>query len=95
MGITAAVQSAIDAVREGGSLTLVGNITPMLEFPLQYTVTREISINGSCSSSGQYPTCLDMIARKAVDVDVMISATAPLSEGASWFKRLYEREKRD
>ena len=93
VGVTAAVQSAIDAVRKGGSLTLVGNITPTIEFPLQYVVTREISVNSSCSSSGEYSTCLDMIAQKTVDVDVMISATAPLSEGASWFKRLYEREK--
>ena len=93
VGVTAAIQSAVDAVRKGGALTLVGNITPRVEFPLQSVVTREISLNGTCSSRGEYPTCLDMIARKAVDVDVMISATAPLSEGASWFERLYEGEK--
>jgi threonine dehydrogenase-like Zn-dependent dehydrogenase len=33
-----------------------------------------------------------MIARKAVDVDVLISATAPLAEGAEWFDRLYQKE---
>ena len=91
--ITAAVGNAINALRKGGKLTLVGNISQEIEFPLQAAVTRELSINGTCSSSGEYPDCLDMIARKVVDVDVMISATAPLSEGASWFKRLYDREK--
>lgn len=93
VGVSAAVQSAIDAVRKGGALTLVGNISQQIEFPLQSTVVRELSVNGTCSSNGEYPTCLDMIAREAVDVNVMISATAPLSEGASWFKRLYEKEK--
>lgn len=93
VGVTSAVQGAMDAVRKGGALTLIGNITQIVEFPLQSAVVREISINGSCSSSGEYPTCLDLIARKAVDVDVMISTTAPLSEGANWFKRLYEGEK--
>jgi L-iditol 2-dehydrogenase len=33
-----------------------------------------------------------MIARGAVKVDGLISATAPLSEGAEWFKRLYNKE---
>jgi L-iditol 2-dehydrogenase len=33
-----------------------------------------------------------MIARGAIRVDPLISATAPLSEGAKWFQRLYEKE---
>ena len=28
----------------------------------------------------------------AIDVDPLISAVAPLSEGADWFNRLYGRE---
>jgi len=93
VGVTSAIQTAIDALRKGGKLTLVGNISPRIEFPLQSIVMREISVNGSCASNGEYPTCLDMIARKAVDVEPMISVTAPLSEGASWFEKLYDKEK--
>ena len=59
---------------------------------MQAAVTRELSLYGSCSSCGEYPACLDMIARGAVDVGAMISATAPLSEGATWFDRLYKSE---
>jgi threonine dehydrogenase-like Zn-dependent dehydrogenase len=33
-----------------------------------------------------------MMVRGAVNVDALISATAPLAEGAGWFKRLYEKE---
>ncbi len=35
---------------------------------------------------------MDMIVGKKIDIDSFISAVAPLSEGASWFKRLYDKE---
>jgi L-iditol 2-dehydrogenase len=92
VGIGAAVKDAVAALRKGGTLSLIGNVSPTVEFPLQSVVTREISVNGSCASRGEYPACLDLIARGVVDVDSMISATAPLAEGAAWFERLYRRE---
>ncbi|MBN1836086.1 MAG: galactitol-1-phosphate 5-dehydrogenase [Spirochaetales bacterium] len=93
VGSTAAVQTAVAAVRKGATLALIGNVSPSVEFPLQSVVTREISVNGSCASRGEYPAAIDMIARRRIDVDALISATAPLREGAEWFRRLYEREK--
>jgi L-iditol 2-dehydrogenase len=33
-----------------------------------------------------------MIARGDVNVEAILSAEAPLSEGASWFQRLYDKE---
>lgn len=93
VGITPTVQNALKCLKKGGTLTLVGNLAPMVEFPLQIAVTRQITINGSCSSAGEYPDCLDLIASGKVDVDSFISATAPLAEGDSWFQRLYAGEK--
>ena len=90
VGIAPTVQMAIGSLRKGGQVTLVGNITPKVELPLQAVVTRELALNGSCASSGEYPACLDLMARGAVKVDPLISATAPLAEGASWFERLYK-----
>ncbi|PIE35760.1 galactitol-1-phosphate 5-dehydrogenase [candidate division KSB3 bacterium] len=92
VGNTAAVNTAISSLRKGGSLTLVGNLASTVEFPLQAAVTRQIRIQGSCSSCGEYPACLDMIARGTIDVDVLKSQVAPLAEGASWFERLYNKE---
>jgi threonine dehydrogenase-like Zn-dependent dehydrogenase len=34
-----------------------------------------------------------MIARGAIDVNPLISAVGPLSEGTTWFQRLYQGEK--
>ncbi len=94
VGINETVAAAVASVRKGGTVVLVGNVSPAVGLPLQAVVTRQISIHGSCASCGEYPQCLDMIARGAIDVDSLISAKAPLSDGASWFKRLYDREKK-
>jgi L-iditol 2-dehydrogenase len=92
VGISATLNLAIQSVRKGGSLTLVGNLATSTDFPLQAVVTRELTLYGSCSSQGEYPACLDMIARGAIDVDALISAVAPLREGAMWFDRLHRGE---
>ncbi len=67
-------------------------MAPKVELPLQLVVTREISLFGSCASAGDYPACLDMMARGDLDPAPLLSAVAPLSEGASWFNRLHARE---
>ncbi len=63
VGVTATVDLALRCVRKGGAVTLVGNIAPTIEFPLQVAVTRELTIYGSCASRGEYTDCLDMLAR--------------------------------
>ena len=73
-------------------MTIVGNLAATVEFPLQEVVTRQISIAGSCSSCGEYPACLEMIARGTVNVDALVSKVAPLTEGADWFRKLYHGE---
>jgi len=92
VGISQTVQAAIACVRKGGSVTLVGNVSPAVELPLQSVVTREITLYGTCASSGEYPACLDMIQQGQVNVDAVISAKALLSEGGDWFERLYDKE---
>lgn len=92
VGITPSVKTAVEVLRKGGALTLVGNLSPEVELPLQSVVTRELTLYGSCASSGEYPACLDMIARGRVNVDALLSAVAPLEEGAAWFERLYAKE---
>ncbi|HEY3215050.1 MAG TPA: galactitol-1-phosphate 5-dehydrogenase, partial [Candidatus Eisenbacteria bacterium] len=83
---------AIAAVRKGGSVTLVGNFAPDVAIPLQSVVTRQIRLQGSCASSGEYPECLELIASGQVQVDRFISAVAPLEEGPQWFGRLQRKE---
>jgi L-iditol 2-dehydrogenase len=92
VGNSAALNTAISSLRKGGTLTIIGNLAATVEFPLQEIVTRQIRINGSCASCGEYQACLDMIARGKITVDALISKIAPLAEGANWFERLYSKE---
>jgi len=90
VGITATIKSAIDSIRKGGKLVLVGNISPEISLALQSVVTREIDLLGSCASCGEYEAILQMIAVGRLRLDGLISAVAPLSEGGNWFRRLSE-----
>lgn len=92
VGATAPVATAIESLRKGGSLVLVGNLSPKIDFPLQAVVTRQLSLYGSCALAGEYPFVLDLMARGKLDARALVSAAAPLSEGAAWFARLYARE---
>ena len=93
VGVSESLQAAVGSVRKGGALVLVGNIRPTVDLSLQSVVTREITLYGSCASSGEYPACLEMIGSGKINVDALISAEADLAEGASWFERLYNKEK--
>jgi L-iditol 2-dehydrogenase len=92
VGATDPIRSAIACVRKGGAVTLVGNFAPSVDLPLQEVVTRQLRLQGSCASSGEYPAAIDLMASGAIQVDPLISAVAPLAQGASWFERLYRHE---
>ena len=92
VGISETVKTAIQTVRKGATVTLVGNLSPVAEIPLQALVTQQIRLQGSCAICGEYSAVLDMIARGEVNVEAILSAEAPLSEGADWFTRLYNKE---
>jgi (R,R)-butanediol dehydrogenase/meso-butanediol dehydrogenase/diacetyl reductase/L-iditol 2-dehydrogenase len=92
VGATSPIQTALSIVRKGGSVTLIGNVSPKIELPLQSVVSRQISLFGSCAIAGEYPIVLDLMARKKINVESLISKKAPLSEGQIWFEKLYNRE---
>lgn len=92
VGIDATVRAAVNSVRKGGAITLVGNITPEVTLPLQKAVTRQIRIQGSCASAGEYPQAIQLLTSGAIRVKPLISAVAPLEDGPRWFERLYARE---
>ncbi len=86
------IGTAIDCVRKGGTVTLVGNLSPQVSIPLQKVVSRQIRLQGSCASAGEYPEAMDLIAEGKIKVASLITAVAPLAEGPAWFERLHARE---
>jgi L-iditol 2-dehydrogenase len=92
VGRNETIATAIDCVRKGGTVTLIGNITPKVEIHLQKVVSRQIRLQGSAASAGEYPEAIELVAVGKILVKPLITAVAPLEEGPQWFKRLYEHE---
>ena len=92
VGAQKPISLAIESVRRGGTVTLIGNLAPKVEIPLQVVVTRQLRLLGSCASAGEYGECIELMRSGKINVDPLISALAPLREGAEWFNRLYAKE---
>ena len=79
-------------MRLSGTVTLIGNISPEVKIPLQVVVSRQIRLQGSCASSGEYPQAMQLLASGAIQVEPLITAVTALAEGPEWFHRLHKRE---
>ncbi len=92
VGKSETVNIAVDLVRKGGTVVLIGNTSQVVEIPLQKVVTKELKIQGSCAIRGEYEVILKLLENKKLNVEDQISAVAPLSEGPFWFRKLYNKE---
>ncbi len=92
VGRNETITAAIDATRKGGTITLIGNITPQVTIPLQKVVSRQLRLQGTAASAGEYPQAIDLISSGKIRVKPLITAVDPLSEGPQWFARLHGRE---
>jgi len=92
VGLEATVLASIDAVSKGGTVVLVGNVTPEVKLPLQKVVSRQIRLQGSCASAGEYPQAIRHLSSGTIRVKPFISAVAPLDDGPQWFERLHAGE---
>jgi L-iditol 2-dehydrogenase len=92
VGRNETIATAIDCVRKGGTVTLIGNITPQVTLPLQKVVSRQIRLQGSAASAGEYPEAIELVASGKIQVKPLITAVAPLEDGPQWFQRLYAHE---
>ncbi len=93
VGLQPSVTTAIGCARRGGTVVLIGNVSPRVEIPLQDVVTGQITLVGSCASANDEVRSLELLASGAVDVEPMLSAVAPLAEGAGWFDRLHRGDR--
>ena len=92
VGVQAAIDTALGSVRRGGTVVLIGNLTPSVELPLQRVVTNEVTLIGSCASACDEALSVKLLASEAVEVDTLLSVVAPLEEGAHWFEQLHRGE---
>lgn len=93
VGITPTVNTAVESLKKCGILTLLGNVSPKIDFPLQETVIKELRIAASCAVTTEYETSLELIGLGKVDVSDIISEVVPLERGQEMMDRLHEGEK--
>lgn len=86
------VSAAIGSVLKGGTVVLIGNISPTVTIPLQAVVSRQLRLQGTAASAGEYPEAIELVSTGKIQVKPLISAVAPLDEGPRWFERLYDGE---
>ena len=92
VGAQEPMNTAIECVCSGGTVTLIGNVSPRVEIPLQRVVSRQLRLLGSCASAGEYPECISLMQKGVIRVEPLISAVAPLSDATQWFERLHAHE---
>jgi len=90
VGYTETFREAVAITRTGGSVVAVGNLAKETQFNLQELVSRELTFTGSYASSGEFRTCIDLIASGRINVGPLVSEVLPLKDGPSAFKRLLE-----
>jgi len=86
------VAAAIDCTRKGGTVALVGNISPEVSIPLQKVVTRQIRLQGSCASAANIRKPWNGWLTAGSTSRHSSPRSRRLEEGPSWFARLYARE---
>ena len=92
VGFAETFHQAVSATKTGGTLVAIGNLAKETEFNLQELVSRELTFTGSYASSGEFRTCIDLIASGRINVEPLVSEVAPLEAGPAVFERLLKAE---
>ncbi len=80
-GTSKAVISAVEVVKNGGMVQLVGNfMEEMPPIPIQRMVERELSVSGLFRYVNTYPASVDMIAAGVIDLKSLITHRFALDE---------------
>lgn len=88
-GNSPAVSTAISAVKPGGTIILVGVAMKPIEVPMLAAVMGEITMKGAIGyTKEEFGLCLDMMARKQIDVTKFISEIVGLTQVQESYEKL-------
>jgi len=89
VGATPTVQQAMAGLKIGGTAIWIGNSAQMVVINMQEIVTRELKVKGSFTYTFQeYKEVVDLLSSSRLDIEPVISLTAPLGKGVELFKRM-------
>lgn len=88
-GNSPAVTTAVQAVKPGGTVVMVGVSLLPITIPSTPIVLRELNLKGDIAyTEKEFDDCIDFIATKRINVNKYISAIVGLEEGQASFERL-------
>ncbi|XP_069758702.1 sorbitol dehydrogenase-like isoform X2 [Narcine bancroftii] len=85
-GAECSVQTGIYATKSGGTLVLIGMGSPSTNTPLLTAINRELDIRGVFRYCNTWPTAIDMLASKRIDVKPLITHHLPLEQAVEAFE---------
>ena len=91
VGSQSSFARAMELVRKGGRIMVIGNHARTIDFPLQRCITEQVDVQFSYSSAGEYPVCLQAIAEGRADLTGLWQSFS-LEEGPGVFERLIQRD---
>ena len=89
VGVSAAVQQAMSALRPNGTCIWIGNSEKMISLNMQEVVTRGLNISGTYAYTHEgFGEAINLLAEQNPGLGPMISKVVPLERGPEMFERL-------
>ncbi|CAJ0606920.1 unnamed protein product [Cylicocyclus nassatus] len=86
-GAQACMESSILSTRSGGVIVMVGLGAPRIDLPIIDSCLREVDIRGVFRYANCYPTALNLIASRRIDLTGLTKAHYKLNEAEEAFQR--------
>jgi L-iditol 2-dehydrogenase len=86
-GVASSIETAILSTISGGTIVLVGLGADRVELPMVEAAIREVDIRGIFRYANCYPTAIELVASKKVDLSRLSRAHYTLEETPEAFKR--------
>lgn len=90
-GAPPAVRANLEIVKKGGTVVQIGSINGNVELPANLIMSKELRYLGSFRYADIYPTAMNLLSTRRVDVRPLISASFPLSRVTEAFELAAER----
>lgn len=82
----------IESLRKGGTFVTLANLDKTFNLNIGSVITKQLTIKGSCASSGEYNEILNLLSEGLIRTDYVISKEITLSEAGDYIVRLHKKE---
>ncbi|GMR45562.1 hypothetical protein PMAYCL1PPCAC_15758 [Pristionchus mayeri] len=86
-GLGSSIETAITTVRAGGVVTIVGIASDRCDLPMVAATVREVDVRGVLRYKNCYPTAVELVASKKIDLSKLTRAHYPLEQTVEAFER--------